>query len=194
MVIEFSCAAVCVFLILAFPAANHRLWLLPIAFVLSYIGDLFLRRRTTDTQFIYGILFFFSAHVCFFVYALAEISKYKLSWPVLAAVTIPYLVFYFTVLQRSAQLTGNPFLAAAVLLYLLISCFSFAASVDPKRGLSVSWIFTAGILCLLISDTIIALASFLRYRRFYFLMMPLFYTSHILIVISVTLKNVLFRK
>jgi hypothetical protein len=85
-------------------------------------------------------------------------------------------------------------LAAAVFFYLLISCFTLTASVDFSGGLSVSWIFTAGILCLLFSDTIIALGDFSRYRKLTFMMMPLFHTSHILIVLSVTLKTIFSRK
>ena len=193
MIIEFSCALVCILLMLIFPTGNRRLWLLTAAFILSFIGDSFLKRHTTDMYYLYGIFFYFIAHVCFLIYALKAISKGKFSWLVFAAVTTLYLVFYFAALLKSPQLKGSPVFAAAVLFYLLISCFSFTASVDFSGGLSVSWIFTAGIFCLLISDTIIALGSFMDYRRFSFLIMPLFYTSHILIVLSVTLKNVLFR-
>jgi uncharacterized membrane protein YhhN len=150
-------------------------------------------RRSTDINYIYGILFYFMAHICFSLYALWEISKGRLSWPVLAAVTVPYLVFYFAFLLPSPRLNENLVLAAAVLLYLLISCFALTASVNFGGGLSVSWIFTAGILCLLFSDTIIALGDFVRYRRLSFMVMPLFHASHILIVISVTLKSVLHR-
>ncbi|MDR1803449.1 MAG: lysoplasmalogenase [Treponema sp.] len=193
LIIEFSCAAVCIFLILVFKSGNRRLWLLPVAFILSFAGDVFMGRRSTDINYIYGILFYFMAHICFSLYALWEISKGRLSWPVLAAVTVPYLVFYFAFLLPSPRLNENLVLAAAVLLYLLISCFALTASVNFGGGLSVSWIFTAGILCLLFSDTIIALGDFVRYRRLSFMVMPLFHASHILIVISVTLKSVLHR-
>ena len=191
-VIEFSCVAVCILLMLLFPKGNRRLWLLAAAFILSFMGDKFLGYRNTD-MYIYGILFYFMAHVCFLIYALKAISKGRLSWYVLAAVTIPYLILYFAALTRSTQLKENSVFAAAVLFYLLISCFSFTASLDFSGGLSVSWIFAAGILCLLISDTIIAVGNFTPYRRFYFMVMPLFYSSHILIVFSVSLKNVLER-
>jgi len=194
VIIEFSCAAICIFLIRVFPSGNRRLWLLAAAFVLSFAGDVFMGRRSTGMNYIYGILFYFMAHICFSLYALMAISKGRLSWPLLAAVTIPFLVFYFAALLPSPRLRENYVLAAAVLLYLLVSCFALTASVHFSGGLSVSWIFTAGILCLLLSDTIIALGDFLRYRRFSFMVMPLFYTSHILIVLSVTLKSVLSRK
>ena len=164
------------------------------AFILSFTGDVFLGRRMTGMNYVYGILFYFMAHLCFTLYALTAISRGRLSWPLFAAVTIPYLVFYFMALLPSPQLTGNNVLAVAVFFYLLLSCFSFTASVDVGGGISISWIFTAGILCLLLSDTVIALGDFLRYRRFSFLMMPLFHASHILIVLSVTLKTVLSRK
>ena len=194
LVIEFSCAAVCIFLMLVFPSGNRVLWLLAAAFIVSFIGDVFMGRRSAGMNYLFGILFYFIAHICFSLYALKTITKGRLSWTVLAAVTIPFLLFYFTALLQSPQLKGNSVLAAAVFFYLLISCFALTASVDFSGGLSVSWIFTAGILCLLLSDTIIALEDFLRYRRLSFLVMPLFHASHILIVISVTLKNVLFRK
>jgi len=194
VIIEFSCAAVCIFLMRVFPSGNRGLLLLAAAFILSLTGDVFMGSRNTGMNYIYGILFYFMAQICFSLYALRTISKGRLSWPFLAAVTIPYLVFYFAFLLRSQRLNENFALAAAVFLYLLISCFALTASADFSGGLSVSWIFTAGILCLLLSDTIIALGDFMRYRRLSFMVMPLFYTSHILIVFSVTLKNVLSGK
>ena len=194
VIIEFSCAAVCIFLTLVFPSGNRRLWLLAAAFFLSLIGDVFMGSRSTGMNYIYGILFYFMAHIGFSFYALKEISKGKLSWPLFTAVTVPYLVFYFAFLLHSPQLKENSVLAAAIFFYLLISCFALTASVNFNGGLSVSWIFTAGILCLLFSDTIIALGDFMRYRKLTFMMMPLFHSSHILIVLSVTLKTVLSRK
>jgi len=193
LVIEFSCAAICILLMFIFPAGNRKLLLLVAAFILSYIGDRFLSSRGNSMYFVYGIGFYFIAHACFLLYALIAISKGRFSWPLLAAVTFPYLIFYFVALTRTPLLKENSVLAAAVLLYVLISCFSMAASVDFRGGLSLSLIFTAGIFCLLVSDTLIALGRFLQNRRFYFMMMPLFYTSHILIVLSVTLKNILHR-
>jgi uncharacterized membrane protein YhhN len=194
VIIEFSCAAICIFLMRVFPSGNRRLLLLAAAFILSLIGDIFMGSRAADMNYIFGILFYFMAQICFSIYALKAISKGRLSWPFLAAVTIPFLVFYFAFLLPSPRLNENFVLAAAVFFYLLISCFALTVSVDFRGGLSVSWIFTAGILCLLLSDTIIALGDFMRYRRFSFTVMPLFYTSHILIVLSITLKNVLSRK
>jgi len=194
LVIEFSCAAVCIILTRVFPSGNRRLWLLAVAFILSFIGDVFMGSRATGMNYFFGILFYFIAQICFSIYALGAISKGRLSWPFLAAVTIPYLIFYFAFLLPSPRLNENFVLATAVLFYLLISCFALTASVDFRGGLSLSWIFTAGILCLLLSDTIIALGDFMRYREFSSMVMPLFYTSHILIVLSVTLKNVFSRK
>ena len=194
VIIELSCIAICILLMRVFPSGNRTLWLLAAAFFLSLIGDVFMGSRTTGMNYIFGILFYFMAHICFSVYALRAISKGRPSWPFFAVITIPYLVFYFAFLMRSPQLKGNSVLAAAIFFYLLLSCFSLTASVDFSGGLSVSWIFTAGILFLLLSDTIIALGDFMQYRRLSFMIMPLFYTSHILIVLSVTLKNVLCRK
>jgi len=194
VLIEFSCTAVCVILLRVFPSGNRRLWLLAAAFILSLTGDVFMGSRSTDINYIFGILFYFIAQICFSLYALKTISKGRLPWLFLAAVTVPYLVFYFAFLLESPRLNENFVLAVAVFFYLLVSCFSLAASVIFRGGLSVLWIFTAGILCLLLSDTIIALGDFMRYRRLSFMVMPLFYASHILIVLSVTLKNILSRK
>jgi len=191
IIVEFSCAAACIVLGLVFQRGNRGLWLLAAAFILSFIGDVFLGRRSNITFFIYGIVFYFIAHGCFLFYASMAITKGKLSRPLLAAVTVPYAVFYFAFLLQSPRLKENSVLAVAVLLYLLISCLSLAASVDLSFLSTVSWLFTAGIFCLLLSDTIIALGDFMRYRRFSFMIMPLFYTSHILIVLSVILKTVL---
>jgi len=194
VIIEFSCAAVCIFLMRVFPSGNRRLLLLAAAFILSLTGDVFMGSRSTGMNYFYGILFYFIAHICFSLYALGAISKGRFSWPLFTAVTIPYLIFYLAALLPSPRLNENSVLAAAVFFYLLISCFTLTASVDFSGGLSVLWIFTAGILCLLLSDTIIALGDFMRYRRFSSMVMPLFYTSHILIVLSVTLTSILYRK
>ena len=194
VIIEFSCAAICILLMRVFPSGNRRLWLLATAFILSLTGDVFMGSRSTGMNYFFGILFYFIAQICFSLYALRTISKGRPSWPFLAAVAVPYLIFYFAFLLESPRLSENFVLAAAVFFYLLVSCFSLVASVNFREGLSVLWIFTAGILCLLLSDTIIALGDFMRYRRLSFMVMPLFYASHILIVLSVTLKNILSRK
>jgi uncharacterized membrane protein YhhN len=194
VIVELSCAAVCVLLTRVFPSGNRRLWVLAAAFILSLTGDVFMGSRSTGMNYFYGILFYFIAHICFSLYAIWAISKGRFPWPLFTAVTIPYLVFYFAFLLQSPWLRDNSVLASAVFFYLLISCFTLTVSVDFSGGFSLSWIFTAGILCLLLSDTIIALGDFMRYRRFSFMVMPLFYTSHILIVLSVTLRNGLSRK
>ena len=64
------------------------------------------------------------------------------------------------------------------------------AAFDPKSRSVSSWVFAAGIMSLLISDTLIAAGNFLRYKKLSFLTIPLYYLCHILIALSVTLKQI----
>jgi len=90
-------------------------------------------------------------------------------------------------------------LAAAVLIYLIISCMTLAVAIDIKSGAKPSWtwFYAMGVACLLASDTLIALRHFGGdwfsnrgdwYRNYMF---PLFFTSYGFIAASVVVKHLL---
>jgi len=185
--VAFSCGAICVLVYFMSPVRNWVLWLLAASFIFSIAGDLFLKKRASDIKFTLGIFFFLLAHIGYFIYAVKNV---KFSWLVFTIVTIPYLIFYFTSLLPSSRLKNSGLLAFTVFLYTIMSCVTFSAAFNPMKNRSVSsWVFAAGITSLLISDTLISAGSFLQFRKLSFLIMPLYYLCHILIVLSVTLKQ-----
>ena len=188
-----SCAAICVFIRLFVTKTDNSLWIVAAAFVLSIFGDLAMKRRSTGHNYIYGILFFFAAHLCFLVYAMLCNKGFS---PVVLIVSIAaILVFFFTTLIKSPALSSNRLLAIAALSYSLISCFTLSAALNPGSAsqyinvATASWIFAAGILCMITSDIFIALQDFAHNKRFSFLIMPLYLLSQVLITLSVTVKR-----
>ena len=186
--VAFTCAAICILIVLAISNSSRVLWILSVAFFLAIIGDYFLHKQTNDTEFITGILFFFLSHICFLVYAL---KRAKFHWMVFVLIAIPLLVFYFVGLVPSAGLRGDIPLTVAALCYLLVSSFSLAAAVSgvvrtPKS--SARWAFTLGIASLLISDTFISIVDFIKFTVVDPLVMPLYYLAHVLVALSVTLE------
>jgi hypothetical protein len=178
------------------PSSSKWLWALAGSFLISIAGDWFLRSPSSDTDFILGIAGYFFAHVGFLAYSWASITgRRKFSWIVFGVILVPFLSFYIVSLRLSRLMQNNILLAIAALIYLLISCLSLAASIDVKSGWRPSWTwgYALGIACLLASDTLIALNSFLRLRGYGHYILPLFYASYVLIAGSVIFQN-LFQK
>jgi len=186
------CAAAMVLLKLFVPRSSKWLWALAGSFLISIAGDWFLRSPSSDRDFIWGIAGYFFAHAGFLIYAWKFITgRRKFSWIVLAVILAPFLSFYFVSLWATQALRNNLLLALAALIYLLISCLTLTASIDVKSGWRPSWTwgYALGIACLLASDTLIALNSFVGIRSTGRYILPLFYASYVLIAGSVILKN-----
>ena len=77
---------------------------------------------------------------------------------------------------------------AAVLVYLLISCFSLGAAVGIRAGRWIRWPYVLGIFLILFSDTIISFREFVGYRELDFLILPTYYAAHIIITFSLLKK------
>jgi hypothetical protein len=182
----FICAAICVLVYKISPENNRAVLVLAAAFIFSILGDFFLKMRPPDYWFVLGISSFFLGHAGFSFYSL---TKVKFSCPIFAVIVTPFLIWYFAVLLPTVRLSNNGILAFAVFLYVVISCFSLSASVDLKSKAAASWVFTAGIACILVSDCFIAAGNFLRWQKLSFLVMPLYYLCHTLIVLSVVLRQ-----
>ena len=187
------CAVAMVFLNLFVSRSSKWPWALAGAFLISIAGDWFLRSPTSDTEFIFGIAGYFFAHVGFLTYGWKFITgRRKFSWVVLGVILVPYLGFYFVSLWPSQAMQNNLLLAVAALIYLLISCLTLTASIDVKSGWrpSWTWAYAIGIACLLASDTLIALNSFLGIWRHSRYILPLFYASYVSIAGSVIIKTI----
>ena len=189
----FWCAMSMVLMRMFVPDVSRWVLVLTGAFLISILGDYALRTRTSDVGFILGIAGYLAAHIGFQIYGWKFITgKKKFSWIVLAIILIPFSIFYFVFLLPSDSLQKNIFLAIAVLIYLLVSCFTLAISIDIKSGRKPSWtwIYAIGILCLLASDTLLALRHFVGHRTLNDLyMLPLFYTSYVFVAVSILIKH-----
>ncbi|MDR1221255.1 MAG: lysoplasmalogenase [Tannerella sp.] len=156
-------------------------WLLIAALAFSIAGDWMLKHRDGSTlMFVYGIALFFVAHAGFLAFSL---KNGKIRWMLLAALVAGYGAFFVWKLLPAIP---DVLLLTAVLLYLLISCFSLAAAPGLRLSLPARWLFTAGIACIVFSDTLIACCEFLQACGMYrLLMMPAYYAAHILITAAV---------
>jgi uncharacterized membrane protein YhhN len=152
------------------------LWMVIGAFVFSIVGDYFLSHRNGDTLwFVYGIFFFFLAHLGYLAYSLFH---GRVAWKTTLVVCAAYLIFFFTSLYGGI---GDPLLMWAALAYLLVSCLSLGAALGIKKAGWPKWGYTFGIALILFSDTLIALAEFMQYHRWDFLILPTYYLAHIAI-------------
>ena len=183
--VALSCAGICVAVWFIFSRNSNAVWFLVGAFILSVFGDYFMKDRGSDLNFILGISFFFLAHIGFLVYALRRV---KFSWIVFLIVAVPLAAVYFAVFMPSKGLWGNWLLTAFGFVYLLVSSFSFSATIKLKGASKARWIYTAAIASLLISDILIAINDFLGFREIEFLIMPLYYLCHILVALSVVFE------
>jgi uncharacterized membrane protein YhhN len=158
-------------------------WLIIGAFLFSIAGDWFLTNMDGDPMmFSKGIALFFLAHIGYLVFA---ILNGRIRWRFTAIVLAAFLVFYFLILYPSIK---DKVLVMAVLIYLLISCFSLGAAVGIKSDPVVKWAYAFGIFLILFSDTIISLKEFLGYSVLDFIILPTYYLAHISITFSLIKK------
>ncbi len=172
-------------LILVVLAAGRRfatpdIWMVVGAFLFSIVGDYFLSHRDGDAMwFVYGILFFFLAHIGYLAYSLFH-GRIVL-W-MTGGLCTAYLIFFFTSLYDGI---GGGVLLWAALAYLFVSCFSLGAAWGIKFTGFPKWGYVFGIALILYSDTLIAFTEFMDYDRWDFLILPTYYLAHIVITWSV---------
>ena len=153
------------------------------ALLVSAVADWFMKHSgKVPVYFLYGVGLFFIAHAGFIVFCMKN-GRINRWW--LATLLIGYLTFFFVVLLPALT---QPVLLAAVLAYLLISCFSLAAAAGLRLTVVAHWGYTAGIVLLVFSDTIIALRSFAGYGGLNFLILPTYFASHVVITMSLMKK------
>lgn len=160
--------------------SSPDLWMLIGAFVFSIVGDFFLSTREADTmRFVYGIFFFFLAHIGYLAYSLYH---GKIRWGITALLCGGYLIFFFTSLYPGIS---DGVLLWAALAYLFVSCFSLGAALGIRFSGWAKRLYVFGIVLILFSDTLIALAEFMKYDQWDFLVLPTYYLAHIVITWSV---------
>jgi uncharacterized membrane protein YhhN len=182
----FLLPVLCIIVLLLFSDKWIRkdIWLIISAFLFSIGGDWLLsHRHGFSIRFVGGIVLFFFAHLGFLIFCLknGNIRQYFLR-----IILIIYLLFFFIFLRRGIS---DPILLIAVFVYMIISCFSLAASFGLTLSFVSHWLFFAGMTCLVFSDTVIACNEFLDCRQLAFLIRPTYYLSQILITVALLVKT-----
>lgn len=158
---------------------NRDIWFILGAFIFSIIGDWFLSNKGDSfLMFAAGIGLYFISHAGYLGYALKNGILHKLFT---ALMLVLYLTFFFLVLWPAID---DAVLLSAVLLYLLISCFSLGASINLCFSPIVKWTYFSGIALVLFSDTIISFKEFTPYQDLNLLILPTYYAAHMLITFS----------
>ncbi len=186
MAVPLSCMAV----ILLFRPEPAAVWIMA-AFFFSAAGDGFLSSKgEADLPFVVGILFYLLAHAGYLGYALSSGGTGGISWMrmgiALALFLVPYLIYYGTQLRPSV---GNPVLAAAALVYLILSCAVLAAALGRRAEILPFILFAAGILLIVVSDTVISLTEFLSYHRLNGLILPTYYGAQLMVTAAVLMSR-----
>jgi uncharacterized membrane protein YhhN len=162
------------------------IWFVVAAFLFSIAGDWFLSNKGDSfMMFSAGIGLFLFAHVGYLWFALRNGRMAKLFTVILLA---GYLLFFFMKLYPAID---DTVLLVAVLLYLLISCFSLGAAFGIKLAPVVKWSYFVGVTLVLLSDTIIALNEFTSYGALNFLILPTYYAAHMSITFALIRRKVM---
>jgi uncharacterized membrane protein YhhN len=155
------------------------------AFLFSIVGDWFLSNMNGDAgMFIFGIVFFFFAHIGYFLFALMNGRMKRIFTFILLA---GYLLFFAIKLYPNID---NTALMWSALIYLVISCLSLGAAVGLRGSPVAKWAYVFGIFLILFSDTIIAYKEFVGYNELNYLILPTYYLAHIAIVFSIIKKRI----
>lgn len=158
---------------------SRDIWFIIAAFLFSIAGDWFLSNKGENfMMFSAGIGLYFLAHVGYLWFALRNGRIHKLFTVIVVA---GFLLFFYLKLLRAID---EPVLLNAVLLYLLISCFSLGAAFGIRLSPVVRWSYFAGITLILLSDTTIALNDFASYTGLSFLILPTYYAAHMSITFA----------
>lgn len=174
-----SCAIILVLLFRKQLREVPDIWFVIFAFLFSIAGDWFLSNKGDSfMMFSAGIGLYLLAHVGYLWFALRNGKMHTMFTIVVLA---GYLLFFFVKLYPALD---DTVLLIAVLLYLLISCFSLGAAFGIKLSPAVKWSYFAGVFLVLFSDTIIALNEFTSYGALNFLILPTYYAAHMSITFA----------
>ena len=163
---------------------------IPLAFLFSIIGDFFLHLKGTSLQalcpslpsflttFILGVAFFFLAHCSYIVFFL---KHGKVNWLIMWTLIGLMAIYSATILMRGIE---DNAIRIAIILYIIISCLSVSCAAGMKIDKGMKYLMVAGISSLLFSDYLISQHNFLHVNFGYFLMLPTYYLSQVLISIA----------
>jgi len=112
----------------------------------------------------------------------------QFSWWRFGIIAALGLALYFAALLPSPSLKNSPAMAVAVVVYMMVSCASLAAAIDPASHFAARWVFAAGITSLAVSDMMIAFRDFRGIKAVKPWVMPLYFLCHLLVIISVVIE------
>lgn len=152
-------------------------------FALSIAGDFFMNRKN---GFLFGIMGFFCAHVCFLGYAIRAFGEFSMFCAILALLLCAgYAAFLaLRVYPRETRLPIN----IALSLYMLISVSVFTLSLCARPFGAPEAAFSAGIFMIMFSDTLIGLGMYEKTKWSAKWVLPTYYLCHILIALSLVMK------
>lgn len=173
-------------LILGKAPKQHRKKMLfvPLAFLFSIFGDLCLHIDSNYPEyeamiFILGVGLYFIAH---FWYICFTLRNKKINWWLLGGLLAAFIAYFFILLVPNISNQG---IRIAVMLYILVSCVSVSSAaampLSDAMDRTAKTLVIIGISSLLFSDFLISLHDFVGIPTGYFLMLPTFYLSQILV-------------
>ena len=153
---------------------------IPAAFFFSIIGDLFLHfDEGRAPLFIAGVAVYFVAHMSYIGFTL---RRGKVNWWMMGLLTALFTIYFIVLLVPNISDKG---ILVAVFLYILVSCFSVSAASGMPLGAGMDrlakGLVIGGISSLLFSDFVLSLHDFVGVQTGYFLMLPTFYLSQMLV-------------
>lgn len=182
LIIVFLLALVC---LLLFQAPKERkdkyMKFVPVAFAFSIIGDAFLHvaHEKGAVFFIAGVAAYFIAHLGYIAFTMRHRNVNGWMFALLCLIFLPYFIF---LLVPGISSVG---IRIAVLLYTLVSAFSVSTAsampMGPTMDRTGKILVLTGICSLVVSDIILSLHDFVGISTGYFLLLPLFYLSQVLV-------------
>ena len=159
---------------------RRKAFFIPAAFFLSIIGDLFLHYDEGRAPlFVSGVAAYLLAHLSYIGFTL---RKGRVKGWLLILLAVAFILYFIFLLVPGIDSTA---VKVAVLLYILVSCLSVsaAAAMPLEDGMDRTGriLVTAGISSLLFSDFLLSLHDFVGISTGYFLMLPTFYLSQVLV-------------
>lgn len=168
----------CALLLLLSAGRLHHLALVA-GLICSMAGDWFLHNKSRDERFyLFGIGGFLLAHCCYLIHIL---NRYQANNTVLIIGLLLLIGYGLFVAKRILPNVSGVPMKTAVSAYALISVLVLALSFGFQGTFSERLLFTLGIACIVLSDTIIAESDFGGNRRFARWIMPTYYACHVLI-------------
>ncbi len=154
---------------------------IPAAFGFSIVGDylLHLAHDKGAMFFIAGVIAYFIAHMSYIGFTM---RKGKVNWWMFALLCVVFGLYFVFLLIPGIESMG---IRIAVLAYIVVSAFSVstasATPFGPTMDRTGKLLVLCGVCSLVVSDILLSLHDFAGIPTGYFLMLPLFYLSQVLV-------------